>query len=175
LRISQKGPTERADPCHKAHTCASARTGLPAVKTAKFGAGPRSPPWRRSIAAADPVAGLPRQTGIPKLCTSAVSAAGPPDAPETGACAKGERDTIYSGATRLGNANRSTMTVEKDNDGQSIAAPAKNPRADRLKQALRENLKRRKSQAKGRGDITIATSHHGDVAPDHDSGKKPGQ
>jgi hypothetical protein len=71
------------------------------------------------------------------------------------------------------------MTVEKDKDGRPVGEPAnnsrKNPRQDRLKQALRENLKRRKSQAKGRGDITIATSNHGDVPPPHDSGKKPGQ
>ena len=35
-------------------------------------------------------------------------------------------------------------------EGQTGAA-VKNPRADRLKLALRENLKRRKSQAKGQG------------------------
>jgi hypothetical protein len=32
--------------------------------------------------------------------------------------------------------------------------PAKHPRQDRLKLALRENLKRRKSQAKGRSETT---------------------
>jgi hypothetical protein len=71
------------------------------------------------------------------------------------------------------------MTIEKDKDGRPAGEPAKtspkNPRADRLKQALRENLKRRKSQARGRGDITIATSNHDDVPPPHDCGKKPGQ
>jgi hypothetical protein len=33
---------------------------------------------------------------------------------------------------------------------------AKDPRRDRLKQALRDNLKRRKSQAKARSDIAAA-------------------
>jgi hypothetical protein len=51
--------------------------------------------------------------------------------------------------------------------------PAKDPRKDRLKLALRENLKRRKSQARGRGDVTTASSK-GDDAPPHDEGgKKP--
>ena len=43
--------------------------------------------------------------------------------------------------------------------------PRQNPRQDRLKLALRENLKRRKSQARGRDDFALApsmpmTSHH---------------
>ena len=47
-------------------------------------------------------------------------------------------------------------------------------RKDRLKQALRENLKRRKSQARGRGDLQIpsdltAPSNAEDVSP-HDGG-----
>ena len=41
------------------------------------------------------------------------------------------------------------MTDEKDNRGRQAAAPAGDSRQDRLKQALRENLKRRKSQARG--------------------------
>ncbi len=46
-------------------------------------------------------------------------------------------------------------------------------RQDRLKLALRENLKRRKSQARGRGDVTIAPSNDDGVAPHDESGKKP--
>ena len=50
--------------------------------------------------------------------------------------------------------------------------PGKDPRQDRLKLALRENLKRRKSQARGRSDVTAAPSN-GDGAPPHEtSGKK---
>ena len=44
------------------------------------------------------------------------------------------------------------MTSEKDNRGQHGAASASESRQDRLKQALRENLKRRKSQARGRSE-----------------------
>jgi hypothetical protein len=47
------------------------------------------------------------------------------------------------------------------------------PRQDRLKLALRENLKRRKSQARERGDVAIASSKPDDVAPHDGSGKKP--
>ncbi|HEV7879681.1 hypothetical protein [Bradyrhizobium sp.] len=49
--------------------------------------------------------------------------------------------------------------------------PAVNPRQDRLKLALRENLKRRKSQARGRSAGAIAPSEDDDVAPHGSSGK----
>jgi hypothetical protein len=49
--------------------------------------------------------------------------------------------------------------------------PRKDPRQDRLKLALRENLKRRKSQARGRGGVTIAPSEGDDRSP-HDPGGK---
>jgi hypothetical protein len=42
-------------------------------------------------------------------------------------------------------------------------------RQDRLKQALRENLKRRKSQARGRDDLISAPSNIDDVSP-YDAG-----
>jgi hypothetical protein len=58
-------------------------------------------------------------------------------------------------------------------EGQSGTPAKKNPRRDRLKQALRENLKRRKSQARGRGDVTIAPSNDDEVSRDDESGKKP--
>jgi hypothetical protein len=45
-----------------------------------------------------------------------------------------------------------TMTSEKGNRGRHGAASASESRQDRLKQALRENLKRRKSQARGRSE-----------------------
>jgi hypothetical protein len=52
--------------------------------------------------------------------------------------------------------------------------PAKDPRQDRLKQALRENLKRRKSQARGRSEDMTASSNRDDAFPHDGSGKKPG-
>jgi hypothetical protein len=49
--------------------------------------------------------------------------------------------------------------------------PGKDPRQDRLKLALRENLKRRKSQARGRGEATAASSERDDPSP-HEPGEK---
>ena len=70
------------------------------------------------------------------------------------------------------------MKDEKDKrEGQS-GSLKKNPRQDlrqdRLKLALRENLKRRKSQARGRSEVTMAPSNR-DVSPHDASGKKPGK
>jgi hypothetical protein len=47
-----------------------------------------------------------------------------------------------------------------------------NPRARRLKLALRENLKRRKSQAKGRSGLAGASAHGDEAASDEGRGKK---
>jgi hypothetical protein len=49
--------------------------------------------------------------------------------------------------------------------------PGQDPRQDRLKLALRENLKRRKSQARGRSGVTVAPSEHDDPSP-HEPGEK---
>jgi hypothetical protein len=51
----------------------------------------------------------------------------------------------------------------------------KNPRRDRLKLPLRENLKRRKSQARGRSDVTTVPPNPGEVSPYDVGGKKPGK
>jgi hypothetical protein len=65
--------------------------------------------------------------------------------------------------------DRSTMKDDKDKrEGQT---PAK--RQHRLKLALRENLKRRKSQARGRSDAGIAPSGDADACLHDGSGKKP--
>jgi len=53
--------------------------------------------------------------------------------------------------------------------------PSKSPRQDRLKLALRENLKRRKSQARGRSHMAVAPSDDVDVSLHDDSEKKPGK
>ena len=74
----------------------------------------------------------------------------------------------------------------KDGDDKRVgqsAAPKKNirrdtrqnPRQDRLKLALRENLKRRKSQARGRDDVAVAPSNTDDASPHDDSEKAPGE
>jgi hypothetical protein len=67
------------------------------------------------------------------------------------------------------------MKDEKDKYGGQSGMPAGNLRRERLKQALRENLKRRKSQARGRDDSTIAPSRSDDVSPHDRSEKTPGE
>ena len=66
------------------------------------------------------------------------------------------------------------MKDAKDKGEGRSGGLAKNPRGDRLKLALRENLKRRKSQARGRSDVKV--SPDGDDVSSHDvGGKKPGK
>jgi hypothetical protein len=48
-------------------------------------------------------------------------------------------------------------------------------RQERLKLALRENLKRRKSQARGRDDFTISSPNSDDVVTGDPSEKHPGK
>jgi hypothetical protein len=64
---------------------------------------------------------------------------------------------------RNGIPNRRTMKDVKDS------------RQERLKVALRENLKRRKSQARGRSEEAAAPSETTDVSPDDASGDEPGR
>jgi hypothetical protein len=65
-----------------------------------------------------------------------------------------------------------TGSLAKKNPGKDPGKdPGKNPRQDRLKLALRENLKRRKSQARGRGDV--APSNDDDVSQHEAREKKP--
>jgi hypothetical protein len=45
------------------------------------------------------------------------------------------------------------------------------PRQDRLKLALRENLKRRKSQVRGRSEAAVAPSERDDPSPHEPGGK----
>jgi hypothetical protein len=46
----------------------------------------------------------------------------------------------------------------QDDEDKGSAASTKDSRRDRLKLALRENLKRRKAQARGRNDPSAASS-----------------
>ena len=63
------------------------------------------------------------------------------------------------------------MKDDNDKRERQAGAAVKNPRADRLKLALRENLKRRKSQARGRGDIAGASSGDADLSLDDQTEK----
>jgi hypothetical protein len=71
------------------------------------------------------------------------------------------------------------MKNDKDNregpSGKSEKNPRQNPREDRLKLALRENLKRRKSQARGRDDSAGAASNADEATPHEGGGKVPGE
>jgi hypothetical protein len=80
---------------------------------------------------------------------------------------------MHSGSTMNDDKHKregQTGTAGKNQPGKN---PGKDPRQDRLKLALRENLKRRKSQARGRGDITIAPSLDDDISSLGHSEKKP--
>jgi hypothetical protein len=61
--------------------------------------------------------------------------------------------------------------MNDETDKREGKNPKRDPRQDRLKLALRENLKRRKSQARGRSGMTTAPSEDDDPSP-HDSGGK---
>jgi hypothetical protein len=71
--------------------------------------------------------------------------------------------------------NGPAMKDDKANRDRQISSPAKDSRQDRLKLALRENLKRRKSQARGRSDAVGASSEDADTSLDDGSGKEPGR
>jgi hypothetical protein len=57
--------------------------------------------------------------------------------------------------------------------GGSTEKSAKRAKHDRLKLALRENLKRRKSQARGRDQQASASSESGEVPPYDRGGEGP--
>ena len=63
------------------------------------------------------------------------------------------------------------MTDEKDGRDGQTAAVTKDSRQARLKLALRENLKRRKSQARGRSEAAGASSESADASLDDAGGK----
>lgn len=61
----------------------------------------------------------------------------------------------------------------KDDKDKGEGRAAKDSRQDRLKLALRENLRRRKSQARGRGDGAIATAGDVGLCLPRERGTKP--
>ncbi|WP_245313180.1 hypothetical protein [Bradyrhizobium macuxiense] len=63
------------------------------------------------------------------------------------------------------------MTSDQNKGSGQVGARVKDSRQDRLKLALRENLKRRKSQARGRDDA--ASSEAADGSLDDASGNGP--
>ena len=71
--------------------------------------------------------------------------------------------------------NGPTMKDDKAKRDGQIGSPAKDSRQSRLKLALRENLKRRKSQARGRSDAEGASPEEADASLDDAGGKEPGR
>nr|WP_244522074.1 hypothetical protein [Bradyrhizobium embrapense] len=69
------------------------------------------------------------------------------------------------------------MTGEQDRGGGQAGARGKDSRQDRLKLALRENLKRRKSQARGREDVASQPAQGSleDGSRDDAGGNGPGR
>src|SRR5258706_16289391 len=68
--------------------------------------------------------------------------------------------------------NGSTMKDAKDKGEGQSGARAKNPRRDRLKLALRENLKRRKTQAGGRNEVKTGPPKPDEGSPHYNWGVK---
>ena len=64
-----------------------------------------------------------------------------------------------------------TMKGDQEKGAGKSDADVKDSRRDRLKLALRENLRRRKSQARGRSDA--ASSETADASLDDAGGEKP--
>ena len=69
--------------------------------------------------------------------------------------------------------NERTMKDDQAKRERKTGTSVNDSRADRLKLALRENLKRRKSQARGRNDLTAASSEDAGAALDDGNGKEP--
>jgi hypothetical protein len=65
-----------------------------------------------------------------------------------------------------------TMKGDQGKGAGKNDAEVKDSRRDRLKLALRENLKRRKTQARGRGEAS-ASSESADASLDTAGGEKP--
>jgi hypothetical protein len=65
------------------------------------------------------------------------------------------------------------MNDDSNASGRSAGHIAKSGRQDRLKRALRENLKRRKSQARERADCMPASPVSDEVARDRDEDDGP--
>jgi len=76
---------------------------------------------------------------------------------------------------RAGQTGAPAKNPEKDPVRDSDRHSSKDSRKDRLKLALRENLKRRKSQARGRDGFTTASPASDDIASHEGSEENPGK
>ena len=96
-------------------------------------------------------------------------------APETGNCARDARNPLCSDrSVNGGTGNGLRMQDDPQTRKARSATAMPDPRQQRLKLALRENLKRRKSQARGRHDEVAAASEAVDAPPDAAGDSKTG-
>jgi hypothetical protein len=94
-----------------------------------------------------------------------------------GAIAPRPGETQYVGTTEgaaTAQATRPGMQDDQDKRAGKAGRDVRDSRQARLKLALRENLKRRKSQARGRGDEAAASSETADASLDDAGGDKSG-
>ena len=154
-RIGQNGSYRRADPCHKASARASARKARQTTKDRQNQRG-----WPATVFVR-PVLGRSGPRIRRRSCRRRVFAH------------RGSGDIVFGRATHK---SGSMMTDDREKgEGRAGHLAKKDARRDRLKEALRENLKRRKSQARGRNDITPAPSHDETAAPHDRGGEEPGE
>jgi hypothetical protein len=78
---------------------------------------------------------------------------------------------LQCGADRVNGSGGLAMADEADGDGRQGAGPARGTRQERLKLALRENLKRRKFQARERNKVTAAPGNDHEACPHGELGK----
>ena len=76
---------------------------------------------------------------------------------------------------RDGAGNGPGMQDDQDKRAGKTGPGVKDSRHQRLKLALRENLKRRKSQARGRSDEVAVSTETEDASLNDAGGEKPGQ
>ena len=194
-RIGPQGPHQAAGSCHKGPSGASTRSGREQPKLAKNRRGlpvsrSKGQAWANlgrsgshfalTVESWPPNHGLAigSRTGYPRFLDRqtiplrAIAAR----AGETH-YARAERcDDARGGAGRFcfdqGTRDGLTMKGDQGKGTSGTGADVKDSRRDRLKLALRENLKRRKSQARGRSD-TGASSENTETVLDDGSGEKP--
>src|SRR5206468_2226323 len=87
----------------------------------------------------------------------------------------GTGDQAIGDCTDVGRNTICSMFAGDGTPDRCVMKDAKETREARLKRALRENLKRRKSQARGRSDEAAASSETADVSLDDASAEEPGQ
>jgi hypothetical protein len=164
----KEGSARRADPCHKAPCRASVGLVLTEVGSRSFPAGtvyqPAKPEERykindsRAFSRDLPLSGNPivRESAIARTVIETQYAL-------RAMVAAGSRPPGAIPCRAGFNANGPKMQDKEKHENQSRAAA--DPRRDRLRLALRENLKRRKSQARGRNDMTAEPAETAATSP----------